>query len=165
MPGGGCPVGAAATLNPGCYSAINSTVTTLISGIYYVTGPVNIGNLSGNNVLIYLSGSGQLLGGMNQALHLTGRTSGPYVGIAIFQDPSNTRNFSAGNHFVLDVNGAIYMPGADVDFNNHLIFTAGTCNLFIAKSLTIRNGSGSVSNSGCAGAFGGAAFLKASIAQ
>ncbi|MNC92757.1 hypothetical protein D3C83_92410 [compost metagenome] len=61
--------------------------------------------------------------------------------------------------------GAIYMPGTDVDIANHLTFSAGTCTLFIARSLSIRNGSGAVSGSGCASAFGGAAFLTASIAQ
>ena len=165
MPSGPCTAGTAATLSPGCYSGIADTVTTLSPGIYYVTGPVNVGNLSGNNVLIYLTGAGQILAANNRELHLSGRTSGPYTGIAIFQDPSNANNFNTGNAFTLDVNGAIYMPGADVVFNNHLIFTAGTCNMFIAKSLAIRNGSGSVSNTGCAAAFGGAAFLTASIAQ
>jgi Flp pilus assembly protein TadG len=160
-----CVAGTGATLNAGCYTGIAASVTTLNSGIYYVTGIVDIGNLSGNNVLIYLAPGGRLQAGNNQQLHLTGRTSGPYTGIAIFQDPSNTSNFDAANHFTLDVNGAIYMPGADVDFANHLTFTAGACNMFIAKSLKIRNGSGSVSNTGCAAMFGGAAFLTASIAQ
>ncbi|HUR21461.1 MAG TPA: hypothetical protein VMZ90_11670, partial [Vicinamibacterales bacterium] len=163
-----CVAGTAATLPSGCYTSIASTVTTLSgggNGIYYVTGPVNIGNLSGSNVLIFLTGAGRILSGNNNELHLSGRTSGPYTGIAIFQDPANASNFATGNHFTLDVTGAIYMPGADVDFPNHLTFSASTCSMFIAKSLAVRNGSGAVSNNGCASTFGGAAYLKASIAQ
>ena len=162
---GGCSAGVAATLNPGCYTSIGASVTTLNPGIYYVTGIIDIGNLSGTGVMIYLTGSGQLTASNNQEIHLSAPTSGPYTGIAIFQDPANSNNFDVKNGFTLDVNGAIYMPGVDVDFKNALTITTGACNLFIAKSLTIKNGNGSISNTGCAGAFGGAAFLTASIAQ
>jgi hypothetical protein len=164
-----CSAGTAATLPPGCYTSIADTVTTLSGGgIYYVTGQVNIGNgntLSGTNLLIYLAAGGRIQALNNATLSLTAPTSGPYAGIAIFQDPSNSSNFDTGQHFLLDVTGAIYMPGTDVDFPNALTFSSTTCTLFIAKSLRVRNGNGSISNSGCAGAFGGAAFLTASIAQ
>ena len=160
-----CVAGTAATLNTGCYTSIAATVTTLNPGIYYVTGTVQIDNLSGTNVMIYLTGAGYLTSTNNKELHLTAPTTGPYTGIAIFQDPTNTSNFDAGNNFTLDVSGAIYMPGTDVDFPNALTFTPTTCSLFIAKSLTVRNGNGSISNSGCGGMFSGAAFLTASIAQ
>jgi hypothetical protein len=169
MPGGGCSAGVAATLPPGCYTSIASTVTTLSGGgLYYVTGPVTIGNggsLSGTNMLLYLTGGGQIQASNNSQLHLTAQSSGLYSGIAIFQDVSNISNFTAGQNFLLDVLGAIYMPGADVDFPNALTFSSSTCTLFLAKSLTIRNGNGVISNSGCAGAFGNAAFLTASIAR
>ena len=160
-----CTAGVAATLNPGCYTSIGPTVTTLNPGIYYVTGTIQIENLTGTNVMIYLTGAGHLTSNNNKQLHLTAPTSGPYTGIAIFQDPTNVSNFDAGNNFLLDVSGAIYMPGTDVDFPNALTFSSTTCTLFIAKSLKVRNGNGSISNSGCAAAFGGAAFLTASIAQ
>ena len=163
---GGCTAGVAATLNPGCYISIGDTVTTLNAGIYYVTGPIDIGNLSGTGVMIFVTGAGQLTSsGNNTALHLSAPTSGPYTGIAIFQDPANALNFDAKNQFTLDVSGAIYMPGVDVEFKNALTFTSTNCSLFLAKSLTIKNGSGTLSNAGCGAAFGGAAFLNASIAQ
>ena len=73
--------------------------------------------------MIYLTGAGQITSGNNNALHLSAPTSGPYTGIAIFQDPSDTQNFDVKNTFTLDVTGAIYMPGADVDIKNHLSFT------------------------------------------
>ena len=99
------------------------------------------------------------------ALHLSAPTSGPYEGIAIFQDPSDTANFDVKNAFTFDVTGAIYMPGADVDIKNHLNFTNTTCTLFIAHSLNIKNGNGNMTNAGCASTFGGAEFLSVSIAE
>ena len=162
-----CSAGVAATLNPGCYTSIAETVTTLNPGIYYVTGPVVVGaSLSGTNVMLFLTGAGQMTSaGNNKAIHLTAPTSGPYTGIAIFQDPADPLNWDVKNQFTIDVLGAIYMPGVDVEFKNALTFTMTQCTLFIAKSLIIKNGNGAISNSGCAGAFGGAAFLNATIAQ
>ena len=120
--------------------------------------------MTGTNVLLYLVGAGQLTASNNKELHLTAQTSGPYTGIAIFQDPSDSLNFSTGNSFTLDVSGAIYMPGTDVDFPNGLTFIDSGCSLFIAKSLNIRNGSGNFSNGGCTG-YGGAAFLSFAISE
>ena len=164
---GSCTAGVAATLDPGCYTSIAETVTTLNPGIYYVTGPIVVGdNLSGTGVMIFTTGTGQWTSaGNNKALHLTAPTSGPYTGIAIFQDPADTLNWDVKNQFTIDVSGAIYMPGVDVEFKNALTFTMTSCSLFIAKSLTIKNGTGSLSNAGCGAAYGGAAFLNASIAQ
>jgi hypothetical protein len=162
---GGCIAGVTATLSPGCYTSISSSVTTLQAGNYYVTGNVDIGSLTGTNVMLYLAPGGHLTSGNNKDLHLTAPSSGTYKGIAIFQDPSNANNFDTGNNFSLQVTGAIYMPGSDVDIANHLDFLGTTCTLFIAKSLVIRNGNGAMSNSGCAAAFGGAAYLSVSIAQ
>jgi Flp pilus assembly protein TadG len=162
---GGCTAGVAATLSPGCYTSIADTVTTLNPGIYYVTGKVDIGNLSGTGVMIFLTGAGQLTAKQNKSIALTAPTSGPYTGIAIFQDPANSNNIDIENNFTVDITGVIYMPSVDVDFKNAVTFTVRTCTLFIAKSLTIKNGNGTLSSNGCAATFGGAAFLSATIAQ
>jgi hypothetical protein len=160
-----CGVGSSAILLPGCYTEIRDTVLTLQAGEYYIKGLVEIGNLTGTNVMLFLTGSGRLNAAQNKQLHLSGRTSGPYTGLAIFQDRANTNNFVTGNNFQLDVTGAIYMPDADVNFPNSLSFTATTCTIFLAKTLTIVNGNGAINSSGCASSFSGAAFLTASIAR
>ena len=162
---GGCIAGVAATLSPGCYTSIAASVTTLTAGVYYVTGTVTASNLTGTGVMIYLTGAGKLASGNNDELHLSAPTSGPYTGIAIFQDSSDHNDFATGNSFTLDVNGAIYMPGADVNIGNHLNFAGTNCTLFIAHSLHINNGSGQLTNVGCSTTFGGAAFLSVSIAE
>ena len=162
---GGCNPGTAATLPPGCYSLIDTSVTTLNPGLFYITGEVRIDNLSGTGVLLFIAAGGKLTSQNNKEIHLTAQTSGTYNGIAIFQDPSNSSNWDAGQNFLIDIKGAIYMPGTDVDFPNALTFVNTGCTLFIAKSLKIRNGNGIVSNANCGTTFGGAAFLSASIAR
>jgi hypothetical protein len=163
---GGCCAGVAPTLSPGCYTTIATSVTKLNPGVYYVTGKLDVAtNLTGTDVMIYLTGGGYISIGNNNALHLSAPRSGTYTGIAIFQDPSDSHAFDVHNNSDLDVNGAIYMPGVDVDINNSLSFVNTNCTLFIAHSLNIRNGNGSMSNAGCASTFGGAAFLSVSIAE
>ena len=163
---GGCIAGVAPTLSPGCYTTIATSVTKLNPGLYYVTGKLDVAtNLTGTDVMIYLTGGGYISIGNNNALHLSAPRSGTYTGVAIFQDPSDSHAFNVGNNSDLDVNGAIYMPGVDVDINNSLSFINTNCTLFIAHSLNIRNGNGSMSNAGCASTFGGAAFLSVSIAE
>jgi len=162
---GGCTAGVSPTLRPGCYSDIANTVTTLLPGEYYITGRVNIDTLTGDDVLLYLTGSGNLFATNNKSLHLTGRRTGPYRGIAIFQNAANISNFVTGNNFELDVTGAIYMPGSYLDYPNSLWLRTTSCTLFLAKSLSIRNGNGALNGAGCLSAFPGAAFLPAFIAQ
>jgi hypothetical protein len=65
----------------------------------------------------------------------------------------------------MSIDGALYMPGTAVDFPNSVSFISTTCTIFVAKSLAIRNGNGSMTASGCASSFGNAIFLTASIAQ
>ena len=59
------------------------------------------------------------------------------------------------------------MIGAGVDFKNSVSFTSTGCFLFIAKSLTVKNGNGALTmnSSACAGSYGGAAFLSFSMAE
>ena len=164
-PYGSCSAGAAATLSQGCYTSIASSVSTLNAGEYYITGTVNIGNLTGTNVFLYLAPGARLQAGNNQQLHLTGRSSGTYAGIAVFQDRTNSNAFTVGNQFTMDVNGAIYMKSAAIVTGNSLSITQTGCTILIANSLSINNGNGVMSNSGCSASFGGAAFLSVVIAE
>jgi hypothetical protein len=156
---GGCVAGTSATLLPGCYTSIASSVTTLNPGVYYVTGTVSIDSLTGTDVMIYLVGNGRLTALNNKSLNLTGRTSGTYKGIAIFQDASNANNLLAGNNFTLSVLGAIYMPGADVNFPNSVTVTDTGCTFFLARSIVFSNTTGTLSNTGCAAYYGDALSL------
>ena len=87
--------GVGTTLSPGCYTSIASSVTTLSPGIYYVTGTINVSHLTGSNVMVFLTGVSRVHSGNNNSLTLSAPTSGPYAGIAIFQDRSDISNFTS----------------------------------------------------------------------
>lgn len=167
---GGCRVAAAEPLPPGCYLSIPTTVNHLTGGgLYYVKGLVDIGNndvLIGNSgLLLFLAPGGQLRAANNTVLTLAAQTSGPYSGIALYQDPSNGNDFQVSNSLSMTVTGAIYMPGADVHVGNGMTINNTGCTIFVAHSITFNNGSGGfLSNSSC-GSFAGAAFLGISLAE
>jgi len=176
-----CGPGLTPTIGPGCYTNISPIVSRLLPGDYYITGTVNIDNLSADDVFLYLIGLGRFnIVGENKRFHITAHTaSGPYQGIAIWQDASDTQPFLClgcppsgtpypPNNFTLDFTGAIYMPGVDQQFRNSLSISPSSCALFIAHSLTVTNGSGTMTNIGCGGLYGsgaGAIFLSTGVAE
>jgi hypothetical protein len=173
---GGCGPGLTPTLTPGCYDNISAAVTTLQPGHYYITGTVNIDNLSGSNVFLYMTGLAKFnITGQNKRLQLTAPTDSAdaYQGMVIWQNVTDTQPFacpscpggSEPNNFLLDFNGTIYMPGVDQTFGNGLTVVPETCSLFIAHSLTVRSGNGTFSNLGCANLYNRAAFLSVRIIE
>lgn len=170
---GGCKavsVGNNATLSitAGCYSSItlkNNSNLYLGPGTYYITGPLTTGNGPriclnvactldySNGVLIYLKGpSGQIDLPNGTTMVLNAQTSGPYNGILFYQDPADT-NYAHFRNGSSDYNlsGAMYFPSADVEFGN--ASSANDCSLLIVKSLTMNNGTSTMSNT-CS-AYGG----------
>jgi hypothetical protein len=163
-----CPGGAAgttATLNPGCYTSIAQSVTTLNTGNYYITGVVDVNNLTGSGVMLYLANGGQIASKNNNVLTLSAPTTGTYTGIAIFAARTNPLSFDVKNHFTMNITGAIYMPDTPAFIDNHVDITNTGCTLFVAKSININNGSGAFTKNNCAADFGGAAFLSVSLAE
>ena len=180
------PGGCTAQVNPtslpgGCYSSITTSVgqtLTLTGGVYYITGRFELRNnvrvVGTGGVLIVLAGTaptgpcgvGAIAGcfdaGQNTRITLTAQTSGPYSGIVLFQDRTNHLDFNFNNSVEFNLQGAVYLPGADVSFRNG--FTGSNdCTLMIARSFLINNGNGLFSNT-CS-AFGGSPILTVTIAE
>jgi hypothetical protein len=155
-------------IDPGCYDNVPAGTRILNSGRYYITGSLNVDDLDGSSgVFIYLAGpNGQIKvgNGAGQKLKLTALNSAPYAGIAVFQARGNTNEWDAKNQFTLTLNGAIYMPDVDIDFKNGVDIAQTNCSMFIVNSFKIKNGSGTLNNSGCA-AFTNAAFLSVTVAE
>jgi hypothetical protein len=104
----------------------SSSLTTLGSGIYYIVGGgLNIsgGNVTGSGVMFYLtcnvtypahatsiSGSG--------TVSITAPTSGPYIGILIFQDSAcpTSANQMSGSASSAST-GALYFPNTELDIS------------------------------------------------
>jgi Flp pilus assembly protein TadG len=142
--------GGSVTLSPGTYCGgvqISASVNvTMNPGTYIVDGgPFSIAgnaNVTGNNVTIVLSGqiSGTYatadLGG-NGSLNLTAPTTGPYAGIAIFQDPNAP---SGGTNSIVgtsnqNIKGAVYFPKQNLKFAGDN--SSNTCTLIVADTVTI----------------------------
>jgi hypothetical protein len=148
-----------------CYSSIPSSLNpvTLQSGPIKVTGAIDAGTFNGSDVLLYLTSTAHFTS-TDLTLNLTGRSSGPYEGMAIYADAGVA--FAPSSNLTLNVTGAVYMPGTDAAFSN-LSIGGADCALMYFGSLNATSGSGTLSSSQCAGTanFLNAAFLGISLAE
>jgi hypothetical protein len=120
--------------------------TVLASNTIYIApaGGLSLtGNqsITGTNVMIYVpSGSITMTG--NGTVSLSPMTSGPYQGIILFQDPSNSSGDKMAGNGNLNVTGTIYAPAASLEDTGN-----GTTDVFgsqiIANSMTLK-GNGTV---------------------
>jgi hypothetical protein len=120
--------------------------TVLTSNTIYIApaGGLSLtGNqsITGTNVMIYVpTGSINLTG--NGIVNLSPMTSGPYQGVTLFQDPSNSSNSKMAGNGNLNVTGTIYAPAASLtDTGNGATDVFGS--QIIANSLTLK-GNGTV---------------------
>ena len=159
------PCGAATVnpLPPGCYTSIPNTITQLQAGRFKVTGNITANDLTGSDVLLYLTNAANYDGG--NSLTLTGRTADPpYTGVAIYADAG--ARFGSKNGFTLSITGAAYMPGVDVDFKNNLSIVNTGCSVLIFNTFAVKNNANiHMSGTGCATSFGNAAYLGISLAE
>lgn len=137
------------TLDPGTYDGgiiaeKNGTVVTLNSGIYYLnSGGLTLKDsaiVTGNGVFIYNAGStGQDTINLSNSstLSLTPMTTGPYQGIAIFQDRSSSQSISIGNSATITIPGAIYAAGATLLLQSS---ADSTLKLFVGKKFQSSGG-------------------------
>jgi hypothetical protein len=148
------------TLNPGIYSTISaggSTMLTLNSGLYVITGSFST---SGNGGITTAVGGGILLyfacsnyptpcknGGVpatmdatgNNGVKVTPSSSGPYAGIAIFFDPDSVPALAQfGKGGTLTVGGTFYARSAPITMKGGN-GTAEVDGRLIVGSLTMEN--------------------------
>jgi hypothetical protein len=128
-------------------SGINGSMTLNSNTIYLVGGNgISLsGNatLTGSNVMLYLTGpnaSISLTG--NGAVNLSPMTTGPYAGIVMFQDRSDSSSGDLHGNGNLNITGTIYAPAAALTATGN-----GTTDVFgsqiIADTLTVK-GNGTV---------------------
>jgi len=90
-------------------------------------------------------------------LDIAAPTSGPWSGIAIYQDPKLTSGVdisAAGNSPTWDITGVVYLPNSNVTFSGAVNKSSNgqSCFVMVANSILI-NGTGSIlSTGGCADA-------------
>jgi len=116
----------------------SNTIYIAPSGGLSLTGNQSI---TGSNVMIYVpTGSITMTG--NGTVSLTPMTSGPYQGIILFQDPSNSSSDKMAGNGNMSISGTIYAPAASLEDTGN-----GTTDVFgsqiIANSLSLK-GNGTV---------------------
>ena len=100
-----------------CYSgniSVKANVT-MNPGVYVFTGTLDFGghgSLTGTGVTLYIAPGGTFggNGNGNTTLDLTAPTSGPYNGILLYQDPSNTNVAELNGTPITHFTGIVYMP-------------------------------------------------------
>jgi Flp pilus assembly protein TadG len=141
-PSGPCLSDNPATLNPGRYcNGMNlSGTVTLNSGVYYVEGgdfKVNANaNVTGNGVMIYLSGSARVTMNGNATTVLSAPTTGTYAGILFFGDRNNsgtTNNTYNGTSSSL-LTGYLYHPTQPVNYLGNFSGLSG-CTRVVASTI------------------------------
>jgi hypothetical protein len=127
-----------------------SGTTVLASNTVYIVGGNGIqlsGNasLTGTNVMIYVSGPRAAISMTgNGAVNLSPMSSGPYEGIVLFQDRSDSNGDTLTGNGNLNITGTIYTPNASITAVGN-----GTTDVFgsqiISNSLTTK-GNGTVND-------------------
>jgi hypothetical protein len=113
------------TISPGYYpngiSVSGNGKLTMNAGIYNIGGSglsvTGNGTMTANGVMLYLSGSAGISLTGNGAVVLTPPTaaaSPQYAGISVFQDRADTASDAFSGNASLQLNGAIYLPDAQV---------------------------------------------------
>jgi hypothetical protein len=97
-------------------------------------------------------------GGASGILDIEAPKTGPFAGMAIYQDPAVDRNVNftyAGNAPTWNVTGGVYLPNADITLSGAInkSTNGAVCMVMVTKDVTV-NGTGSIyaqtpSGSGC----------------
>jgi len=87
-------------------------------------------------------------GGASGILDIEAPKTGPFAGMAIYQDPALTRNVDftyAGNAPTWNVTGGVYLPNADVTVSGAInkSTNGAVCMVMVTKDVTV-NGTGSI---------------------
>lgn len=146
------PGGKTKTLSPGTYC--NKTISgevTLEPGNYVLRGgQIKLGGngkLTGEGVTIFLMDDAQFTSNANEIINLSPPTSGPYAGITIYQEKSNTNEVTINGGSGSNVTGFIYAPGAHVFYaGNSDMSGEGQCIRLVGKTIEMTGNSSVKSN-------------------
>ena len=136
----GCPGGHA---SPGVYTStltVTASGCTLDSGVYILRNGISIttGALSSGpgGVLLYITG-GTFTTNLGALVNLSPMTSGPYAGLLLWQDKTDTAPMAMGNLALFALNGYLYTPTATLNFSN--VSVSLKVGGIVAKSLVVAN--------------------------
>jgi Flp pilus assembly protein TadG len=103
--------------SPGCYNNDDWSDVTLNSGVYVITGTINLnkGTLTSapGGVTIYIAPGG-FMNLTKGTLNLSAMTSGDTAGVLFYDKNTSAPNF---NKTTNDFTGVLYFPNADINYN------------------------------------------------
>lgn len=113
------------TLTAGVYCGgitINGSPTVQLSpGTYVLSGGglkiAGSPTVRGTGVTFFNTGSGGITVNGGNTVQLTAPTTGPYAGILFFQDPANTQAMVLSGNTNTSIQGALYIPKAQLTLN------------------------------------------------
>lgn len=153
------PGGKTKTLAPGtfCNKTISGDVT-LNPGSYILRGgQIKLGGngkLSGQGVTIFLMEGAEFTSNANEVINLSPPATGPYAGITIYQEKSNTQEVKINGGSGSNVTGFIYAPGAHVFYaGNSDMSGGGQCIRIVGNTIEMTGNSAVTSN--CEAELGG----------
>jgi Flp pilus assembly protein TadG len=146
------------TLSPGTYCDKISGEVTLLPGVYVLKGgKIDLGgngSLVGAGVTIFLMKDAEFSVNGNETVQLSPPTSGPYAGIAIYQERTNANTLKINGASGSKVSGFVYAPGAHVFYAGNSATTGlGGCMRLVGK--TIEMTGNSAIRSDCTAELGG----------
>ena len=153
------PNGKTKTLSPGTYCdrTISGDVT-LEPGVYILRGgEIKLGgngSLVGNGVTIFLMEGAEFGSNANEVIVLTPPSAGPYAGLTIYQESTNTSPLVINGTSGSNVEGFLYAPGAAITYAGTADMAAGgQCLRLVARTIEMTGNSNVASD--CGGVLGG----------
>ena len=153
------PGGKIKTLSPGtfCNKKLTGDIT-LQPGTYILRGgSVSLGgngSLVGLGVTIFLMEGAELSINGNEVVKLTAPTTGPYAGIAIYQEKANTSSITINGTSGSFMSGFVYAPGAHIFYAGNSATTAESSCLRLVGNTIELNGNSDL-KSDCTAELGG----------
>jgi hypothetical protein len=109
----------------GTYNGISITGNGTVNfpaGIYVLTGDFTCHGtptITGTGVMFYFTNGSTFNCSGNDTIQFTAPSSGPYAGIVLYQDPSDTSGPTLGGNTGSFFNGVLYFPKSEVTFFGH----------------------------------------------
>jgi hypothetical protein len=128
--GGNCIVPSGITMS-------GSASVNFASGFYVLKGGITTSgtsSVSGSGVTFYTPTAGIAMSGTG-GINITAPTSGPWEGIAMFQDRSNSSSDTLSGGTTQQINGVVYMPKGSLTFSGGS-GVSGTTTTLVVNTVT-----------------------------
>ncbi|MCR4265253.1 TadE/TadG family type IV pilus assembly protein [Nitratireductor sp. ZSWI3] len=152
------PGGKSKTLKPGTYCGKTFSGDVVLDPGYYILrgGRIQLGgngSLVGHGVTIFLLEGAEMAINANQKVELSPPDNGPYAGVTVYQEASNSNAVTINGTLDSAVSGFIYAPGAHIQYTGNASSISGKCLRLVGDTIEM-NGTSDIA-SDCTAELGG----------